>query len=108
MSLTSRLPEIAAALPVRVDAVIGAGAERVSQGGKERVHVDSGDLQAAIHVEREGPAEYAVVAGNDDVFYGHLEEHGTSHSAPHPFLVPSLEAEQKSIVADVAAVIGSL
>jgi hypothetical protein len=32
-----------------------------------------------------------VVAGDDDVFYGHMVEHGTTHSAPHPFRVPAAE-----------------
>lgn len=105
MSLKTRLPTIAAELRPKVSAAIKAGADGVSRDAKERVHVRRGDLREAIHVERTGPAQYTVVAGDGEVFYGHLEEHGTVHSPPHPFLVPALESERDHIVSGVAAVL---
>lgn len=88
--LTSRLPQIAASLPSRMKAVAEAGAEKIAEDAKARVHVDSGALRDAIHVDSQPEGVY-VVAGDTDAFYGHLEEFGSSHSAPHPFLVPALE-----------------
>lgn len=72
----------------------------VAERAKHRVPVGAPDvhLRDAIHVEREGPAGYYVVAGDNDAWYGHLVEHGTSHSAPRPFLVPSLEESRDDAV----------
>ena len=71
-------------------------AEVVEKGAKSRVPIDSGDLRDAIHVE---PVEdgYAVVAGDSDVFYGHIVENGSVNVPPRPFLVPALEAERDNI-----------
>jgi HK97 gp10 family phage protein len=92
--LTSRIPQVVAELAVRADSAARAGAELVERGGKARAPdappIGEG-LVEAIHVERQGPARYMVVAGDDDVFYGHMVEHGTTHSAPHPFMVPAAE-----------------
>jgi hypothetical protein len=60
------------------------------------------ELQAALD---EVAGAGAHVIADSDVFYGHLVEHGTSHSAPHPFLVPSLEANRKPILAAATAVL---
>jgi HK97 gp10 family phage protein len=95
--LRSRLPEIAAAIPQVMDEVEEAGAEMVARDAKARVHVRSGDLREAIHTDKQDEGTY-VVAGNTEVFYGHMEELGTSHSAPHPFLVPALEENIEPIV----------
>jgi HK97 gp10 family phage protein len=93
----SRLDTIAAELAIRMDTAARAGAELVEQRAKGRVPVASGKLRDAIHVEREGVGEYAVVAGNDDVFYGHIVEHGGAHSAARPFMVPAAEDSRGEI-----------
>lgn len=101
--LRSRLPAIIAVLPVGVDGATREAAEVVVERAKARVSVNEGDLRDAIHIEREGVAEYAVVAGDEnEVFYGHMVEHGTSHSAPRPFLVPSLDETEDLAVRLVA------
>lgn len=102
MGYQTRLPAIAAALPARVRGPMRAGADRVERAAKSRVVVDSGALRDAIHVE-DIEGGYAVLAGDDDVFYGHLVEHGTSQTAPRPFLIPALEESSAFIVDEVAA-----
>lgn len=103
-TLRSRLPEIAAELRPKVSQAVSKGADLVVEGARERVPVgpEKPHLRDAIHKERIGPAEYAVVAGDKEVFWGHLVEHGTVHSAPHPFLVPAAEALSGAIEALVA------
>lgn len=103
MALFSRLPVIAASLEKQIDQVLQTGAERIVSDAQARVPVDSGRLRDAIHTE---PADddngHLVIAGNDDVFYGHLVEHGGAHTPPRPFLVPAGEAARQQIVADVS------
>jgi HK97 gp10 family phage protein len=104
VALKSRLPEIASRLAPAVDAAIHEGADIVSAGAKDRCPVLTGALRDAIHVEEgEVPGEVLVVAGNRKAFYGHMVEHGTVHSAPHPFLIPALEANRETIVSMVRA-----
>lgn len=107
MALRSRLPQITAALPARVDVALKAGAEAIERGAKDRVPVASGDLRDAIHVEDADDGFY-VVAGDEETFYGHLVEHGVTHTAPRPFLIPAAEAARGEIVAGVAAALKGL
>jgi HK97 gp10 family phage protein len=105
--LKSRLPEIAVTLEPRVIAAVRAGAEAVEAEAKTRVPVASGALRDAIHTDLDGDDVY-VVAGTDDVFYGHLVEHGTSRVPARPFLVPALEARRDSILNGVRAALQGL
>jgi HK97 gp10 family phage protein len=89
-SLFSRLPMIAAELGPEVESALEKVAETVAESAQEKVPVESGDLRDAIHVEKQDDG-YSVVAGNERVFYGHLVEHGTTHSPPRPFLIPAAE-----------------
>ena len=98
VKLNSRLPEIVLEIQIRADRAVHEGAEEVRERAKARVPVREGNLRDAIHVEREDAAAYEVVAGDDDVFYGHMVEHGTTHSAPRPFLVPSLDDARGDVV----------
>lgn len=102
--LRSRFPQIILELPARGDAAAKLIAERIEQAAKRRAPdrppIGEG-LVDAIHTERQGVGTYAVIAGDDDVFYGHLVENGTVHSAPHPFLVPALE-ESRDVAQAVA------
>jgi HK97 gp10 family phage protein len=99
VALRNRLPMIIAELPARAHAAVKVGAGMIAEDAKQRVHVGTHDphLRDAIHTEDVGPGQVAVVAGNDDVFWGHLLEHGTTHSPPFPFLVPAFEAKRHDI-----------
>jgi HK97 gp10 family phage protein len=100
--LQSRLSQIAAEIPVAADAVIEANAELLKVKAKERVPVGPGEvhLRDHIHTERgDSPGEWYVVAGDGEVFYGHIVEHGSVHSAPHPFLIPAAEEVRAEIQA---------
>jgi HK97 gp10 family phage protein len=99
---------IVAELRPRVSAAVKESAEEIEGMAKERVAVDSGDLRDAIHTERRGPAEYAVVAGGEGVFYGHMVEHGTTKMPARPFLVPAAEVGRLPAAARVTAVLRSL
>lgn len=107
-TVKSRLPAVANALKPRVDHAVKATAERVAADAKDRAPVNTGALRDAIHVQRTGDSEYAVIAGDNDVFYGHMVEHGTSHTAPRPFLIPALEAARSEIVQAARAAVRSL
>lgn len=98
--LKSRIPEIIVELDLRVQEGIEHGADDVSQEAKVHVAVDTGKLRDKIHVESEHGEAY-VVAGDEDAWYGHLVEHGTTKTPPRPFLVPALEANRSDIVKDV-------
>lgn len=110
VSLKSKFPDIAKELRPKVSRAVKQGAEDVALAAKARVPIDEGDLKRAIHVERQGAAEYTVVAGSrdEDVFYGHLVEFGTTHSHAQPFLVPALEATQPVVVGRVAEALREL
>jgi len=108
--LKSQLSEIAAELGPAVERAVKKGAETVMADAKIRVPVDEDDfdpknhLRDAIHLERDDTTDgWLVVARNHDVFYGHMVEHGTVHSAPRPFLVPALEQNRRVIEEEIAA-----
>lgn len=114
-TLESRFPEVIAELRPKVGASIKASAELVEERAKAKVPVgpDPVHLFDAIHVERESVGEYSVVAGgpvpgDEDVYYGHMVEFGTSHSAPEPFLVPALEESRPEIEALVTGALRGL
>ena len=109
-TLKSRLPLIAAELRPKVSAAVKLGAIAISDTAKKRVAVGAPDvhLRDAIHVEREGPAAYSVIDGDDQAWYGHLVEFGTVHSAPRPFLIPAVEDERDEVVSLVRAALGNL
>jgi HK97 gp10 family phage protein len=104
----NRISEIAAELPPKIDVGIAKGAVLVMQYAKMRAPVRTGRLRNAIHVEREGFAEHAVVAGDRDAFYGHIVEHGGAHSGAHPFLIPAVESARKEVQRIVAETIDPL
>ncbi len=106
--LRSRFPAIAAELKPRVDLALKEAAEAIARDAKQRVPVASGQLRDAIHVERKGLAEYEVVAGDDDAFYGHIVEHGGRHSAPQPFLVPAAESQRERLAELARAALSGL
>jgi HK97 gp10 family phage protein len=107
-SLKNRFPEIMVELRPRVNAAVREAAVVIQENAQERVPIDQGDLYEAIHVETVGAGEFSVVAGDDDVFYGHLVENGTTHSPARPFLVPAAEAGRFSAEALVTAALRGL
>ena len=107
--LHSRLGTIARKLDEEIDPGIRNAAEEISESAKSRVPVESGRLRDAIHVEKVGEGQYAVVAGDGhDVYYGHMVEFGTTHSAARPFLTPAYEAVRPHIDALVRAALRDL
>lgn len=98
MAYTSRIPMISAELLPRLEAAAGEAAEAIARTAKERVPVDTGRLRDAIHVEHDDGG-FAVIAGDNDVFYGHIVEHGGVHSPAHPFMIPALEQTRPLIAA---------
>jgi HK97 gp10 family phage protein len=96
-TLVSRIPEIVASLPDEVKGALGQGAEAIAEGARERVPVESGDLRDAIHTE-EVENGWSVVAGDEQVYYGHLVEHGTAHTAARPFLTPAAESAWSDVL----------
>lgn len=102
--LKSRLPQIAARLDNVIDRGLKDVADDIVADAKDRVPVDSGDLRDSIHAEpAEGGDGYTVLAGDADVFYGHLVEFGTTHTGARPFLVPAGEAQRANIKTRAAA-----
>lgn len=108
MSLKSRFPHIEAELRPRVDQAVREAAHLIEASAKSRVPVATGKLRNAIHVDRMGPSHYSVIAGNHDVFYGHLVEHGTTQTPARPFLVPALEEHRATVTGLVASALRRL
>lgn len=106
--LKSRLPQIIAELPLRIDAIARAAAEAVEERAKNRVPVRSGKLRDAIHTERQALGEYMVIAGNTEAFYGHIVEHGGAHTPAQPFMVPAAEDVRPEIQTIAAAALRNL
>lgn len=98
VTLHSRIPRIAAELRPRVAAATKIGAELIEKEAKSRAPVSTGRLRDAIHTEFKGDADWNVVAGNSQVFYGHMVEHGTTRAPAHPFLIPAFEARRNEVL----------
>lgn len=110
-TLKSRLPQIAAELRPRVNEAVEAGAEIIAERARARVPdapPQGQGLIAAIHVEDAGSSGYSVLAGDAEVFYGHMVEFGTSHSAAHPFLIPAAEESREAVAGLVTAALRRL
>jgi len=105
--LKSRIPHIVIEIDILTQDGIDAGAELVEQEAKARVPVATGKLHDAIHTD-DGKLKVYVVAGDDEAWYGHLVEHGTTRVPPRPFLVPSLEANRGNVEDEVRKRLGSL
>lgn len=109
-TLASRLPMVIAELRPRVSAAIKSGAEDIAANARTKVPVGYPDnhLRDDIHVVRQDVAEYAISAGAEETFYGHMVEFGTKYAAPHPFLMPAAEEGVGDVAARVTAVLRSL
>lgn len=96
MSYKSRFPEIIAALKPATALTEDDVADRVVTRAQARVPRDTGKLANSIHKERAGEG-VMVLAGDEDVFYGHIVEHGGVYTAPRPFLVPAAEETRQEV-----------
>lgn len=107
MDQTNRIPEFIAKLEGELRAVELAAAERIRDGAKNRVPVDPNaetHLKDAIHVDPDEEGVW-VVAGNKEHWFGHMVEHGTTHSGPEPFLIPAVEENTESFVSEAREVL---
>lgn len=106
MALKDGLPDIIAELEPAVRAALIRGAQEVTEAAKNRVPVETGRLQRAIHWEITDEG-VEVIAGDHDAFYGHIVEHGSAAygTPPHPFLVPALEERRGDVVDGIRAAI---
>lgn len=100
----NRLPQIIAELETEVEKAVRVAVEElVVPTAKALCPYDENEppghkhLRDVIHTEQALEGLY-VIAGDHDVFFGHMVEHGTTHSAPRPFLVPALEMHRAAIV----------
>lgn len=100
-NLRSRIPEIRAQLPEKLDATVRIAAEGIEAEAKSRAPVGTGALRDSIHTDKTSDAEYRVVAGDSDVFYGHIVEHGSVKQPAQPFLIPALEARRDDTLAAI-------
>ena len=109
-TLKSRFPEIVAELRPRVREATEKAAEMVAESARQKAPLGPGDVHLRDHisVEAEGPAGFLVLAGNEDTFYGHMVEFGTSHSAPEPFLLPAAEENVDAAAALLTAALRGL
>jgi HK97 gp10 family phage protein len=105
--LKSRIPQITVELQVRLEHVVDEGTDVVERDAKAAVPVATGKLRAAIHKERRSDGTY-VVGGDDDAWYGHLIEYGTTRTAPRPFMVPALEMNRAPIIAQARSALRGL
>lgn len=111
-TLNSRIPMIIAKLDDETFEGMVAFAEKVAEGAKERVPdappTGSG-LVSAIHIEAdESKLEVSVVAGDNEHFYGHFLELGTTRTSPRPFLIPAFEAERPNLNEIASEYLGDL
>jgi len=115
MTVESRFAEISLEMTARLDAAVGEIAELIVQDAKQRVPVRTGRLQKAIQKQHGKRGEWAVIAGNEKAWYGHIVEFGGVHTrspeesahrphvagyqkesrtGAHPFLIPAAEAHR--------------
>jgi hypothetical protein len=106
-TLNSRIPEIVALIDVATDARVKGLAEEVAELAAQNVHRGTGageHLADHIHVIPIDDNTYSVQAGDEEVWWGHLEEYGTMASKDrpfstpaHPFLIPAFEEIAESV-----------
>jgi len=100
MPQPNRIGDFASKLDELVREATLAGAELIVESAKERVPVDptaKHHLRDAIHTQVDEDGVW-VVAGDREAWYGHMVEHGTTHSAPEPFLIPAVEENADKVV----------
>lgn len=95
VTLTSRIPQVQAALTAQVrDAAKGA-AGNIVEGARDRAPRDTGDLAEGYEARADGV--YAI-------WRYHFTEFGTTDTAARPHLLPALEAELPQLQARLASI----
>lgn len=89
------LPALIARFPGAVDAVLSAGMENMAEYARDNHpwQNQTGETEASIHMEQEGPHEFAAVFGGASIFL----EYGTVNMPPFPFIQPAWDATEPSI-----------
>lgn len=93
--LDNRFPEIILSLQPRTKTGLKVAAEMIAEGARANAPVGRypPHIRDAIHVEElEDDSGYTVMAGDDQVFWGHFVEFGTVKQPPRPFLLPAATA----------------
>lgn len=107
--LESRLPEIAAAIPIKVGEAIRQGAENIARDAAARAPVapdvahglPPGTLRDSI--EARSSEGVGQVYGIYSAWYWHFPEYGTRYFAAEPFMVPAAEAGIPELLSNVKA-----
>jgi HK97 gp10 family phage protein len=104
--LTSRLPQIAASIPVRVGAAVREGTEGIAAEARtfapDRTPLGQG-LPDSIEA-RDGEDGYGIYAN----FYWRFNEFGTTRQAARPFMIPALERGKDEVANLVTAALRGL
>ena len=104
--------EVAVALELQVLAGLGGGEARLELRGDafHRIRVEILDEvtpEFAISLSGSNENEYAVIVGVA-VDYAIFQEEGTRHMAAHPFMRPSILAEEPDFINDMGKLGGRL
>lgn len=83
----SRIPEIVAELPQRMDAVTLAVAEGIAKQAAANAPRDTGRLAESLEAKPHGMEGAVVMA----MFYYFFVEFGTQNQGARPFLIPAVE-----------------
>lgn len=121
-SFQRRMRAIPKAARLAVGPALVRSADEIASLQRALAPEDEGDLIASIVVT--GPGETtppysqpggsmvvpensaAITAGNSDVRYPHLQEHGTTHHPAHPFFFPGFRLGRKRALARIKRAVG--
>lgn len=108
VTLSSRLPTIAAELRPRVSAAVKQAAEVIADDARARVELGPppDHIKDNINVQRKEAAGYLVVVDVADPKgrpYPYWVEFGSSRAPAYPFLIPAVEANGETAEQLVAA-----
>lgn len=106
VSFHSSFPRLRAHARARAAVAVRGSAEAIAQGARDRVPVDTGDLEETIEVVQRSPLKARVQAGSREAFYPHMVENGTVRSAPRPFMLPAAEQEAPAFTRAMGEVVG--
>jgi HK97 gp10 family phage protein len=111
--LSRRLEAIPKAVKQAVEPALITAGRDLSVTMRTLAPVDTGDLQKSIHVAAPGETtppyshpggsttarenQVLVTAGNSDVRYAHLVEHGTAEAAAQPFFWPAYRLRKRTL-----------
>ena len=94
-----KLRKIPAQIEKEVSVALNEGAERIADGARARVSVDSGSLRNSIHVRQSEEGMSASVETSAE--HARHVEFGTRHAPARPFLLPAFDEAKPKVVAEV-------